>query len=85
MEIKVFQDADMVERALHHRLRRRVPVLLKQMVLQRTSVDSDADRDAAFLACLDDGFHLLPLADVAGIDPDLVDAVLNRRERQADS
>src|SRR5690606_4910664 len=73
---------DMVQRALDHRFRGRIPVLIEQMLFKRSGIHADSNRNAALLASLDNRFDLLAAADVAGIDSNLVDAVLDRGERK---
>jgi len=46
----------------------------------RAFVDADADGQGFFLACLDDGFDLLAVLDVARVEADLVDAGVDRFE-----
>ncbi|MNW61208.1 hypothetical protein D3C74_392480 [compost metagenome] len=72
----------MEQSALHHRFRGRITVFLKQMVLQRAGVYPDPNRDAAFLTSFNNGLNLLSAADVARINPDLVDAVFDCQQRQ---
>ncbi|CDN42671.1 hypothetical protein BN871_BS_00280 [Paenibacillus sp. P22] len=80
MEIELFENADMEERALYHRFGSRIAVLLQQMVFQGTCVDTDPNRNALVLAGFDDRFDFLAAADVAGIDADLVHPVLDRQQ-----
>ena len=57
-------------------------VFLEQALFQAAAVDADADRDLTGLAGLGDLAHILGLADVAGIDADLMHAGLRRGESQ---
>ena len=69
-------------RALDERLRRRVAILFEQALFQAAAVDADADGDAALPAGLGHLADIVRLADVAGVDADLVHAGLRRRERE---
>ena len=64
-------------------LRRRVTVLFEQTLFQTAAIDADADRDAALPAGLSHLADIVRLADVAGVDADLVHARLRRCERKA--
>ena len=76
------QHARVAERALDHALRRRSAVLLQDVLLHRAGVDADAYRDVVRLHAVRQHAHVLLPANVAGIDAQLVDAVLHRRQRQ---
>ena len=69
--------------ALDECLRRRVTVLFEQTLFQTAAVDADADGDAALPAGLGHLADIVRLADVAGVDADLVHARLRRCERKA--
>ena len=68
--------------ALDECLRRRVAVLFEQALFQAAAVDADADGDAALPAGLGHLADIVRLADVAGVDADLVHARLRRCERE---
>ena len=70
-------------RTLDERLRRRVAVLFEQALFQAAAVDADADGDAALPAGLGHLADIVRLADVAGVDADLVHVGLRRCERKA--
>ena len=70
-------------RTLDERLRRRVTVLFEQTLFQTAAVDANADGDAALPAGLGHLADIVRLADVAGVDADLVHAGLRRCERKA--
>src|SRR5512135_3381932 len=72
----------MAKGALNDRLGGGMPVLLEQMLFKRARVHADANRDAPVLAGADDFGDLVLPADVAGIDPEAVNALLYRRKRQ---
>ena len=57
-------------------------VLFEQALFQAAAVDADADGDAALPAGLGHLADIVRLADVAGVDADLVHAGLRRRERE---
>ena len=76
------QQVDVPLRALDERLRRRVAILFEQALFQAAAVDADADGDTALPAGLGHLADIVRLADVAGVDADLVHAGLRRRERE---
>src|SRR5262249_39089155 len=57
-------------------------VFFQQVLLQRAAVDADADRYPALGGELDHLLDAPALADVAGIEPEAVHALLERDERQ---
>ena len=70
---------DVPQCALDHRLGARKAVLVDQVLFQAARVDPDPHRNP-FVACLaDDLLESLVTADIAGVDPDLVDGGLSRR------
>src|SRR5207302_7518173 len=73
-------DLDVAEGALDHRRRAGVAVLLDQLALQATGVDADAHGQALVLGLADDLAVAVVAADVAGVDADLVDGVVHRRQ-----
>ena len=77
------QQVNVPLRTLDERLRRRVAVLFEQTLFQAAAVDADADGDAALPAGLGHLADIVRLADVAGVDADLVHARLRRCERKA--
>ena len=70
------QQRDLVERALDERLRRRPPVLGYEFLVQRSGVDPDADRYAAFPSGIGDFLDVLGVPHVAGVETQPVDAGL---------
>ncbi len=72
----------MIERGLDHRLGRRAAELLKDMLFHRAGVDADADRDMPRLGGLHDRVHTVRPADVARVEPNLIHARLDGRERE---
>lgn len=53
------------------------------MLFQRPGIDADPDRDHSFFAGVDHGFDLGLVADVSGVDPDLVATGVNRLKGEA--
>ena len=72
----------MAQGAVHQGLGGNAAVFLQQLPLQGAAVDADADGDAALPAGLGHLADIVRLADVAGVDPDLVHARLRRCERE---
>ena len=68
--------------ALDESFRAGVAVLFEQALFQTAAVDTDTDGDAALPAGLGHLADIVRLADVAGVDADLVHAGLRRRERE---
>src|SRR3546814_291404 len=77
-EVVVFQNAGVMEGALHHRFRTRLAVTLQQFTLEAAGVDSDPHRAAMVLGGLDHLAHTLVGADVAGVDAQAGGARLGR-------
>ena len=73
VEVELFQQADMIQRALDHRFRNRCAVLCQNVLFETAAVDADADGDILLLAGLNDSFHTVVVADVARVDADLID------------
>ena len=82
MEIRFLQDADTLQGALRHGLGGDPSVRFQQFLLHRAGVDPDPDGDAMGFAGVGDQPDLVRTADVAGVDPDLVDPGVKRREGQ---
>ena len=82
-EVILLQQRDMAQRALHERLRRHAAVLCQQLLLQRAAVHADADGHLVRAAAVHDRLHTVLPADVAGVDADLVRAVLRRGDGKA--
>ena len=57
----------MTQCGLHQRLWRRLAVLLLQVLLQRTGVDTDTDRDALVTRSVNHCPNAILAADVAGL------------------
>jgi hypothetical protein len=70
------------QRRFHHALRRRPAVPLQQVLLERSRVHADPDRDAALLGEADDLEHELLAADVAGVQAQPVHPLLEGDQRQ---
>ena len=70
---------DVAQGALDHRLGARKPVLVDQVFLEASRVDPDSHRDPLVPGLADDLLESLFAADVARIDPDLVDGRPARR------
>ena len=73
---------DVIEGAFHHGLRRRITILLEQPAFQRPRIHADADGDLPLLRAAHHQANLLGLADVAGIDAQLVDAGIERHQSE---
>ena len=63
--------------------RRQLAVLQRRDRRQAAGVDADADRDAPLLGFLDDGLHLVDVADVARVEAQAVEAGADRRQGPA--
>ena len=57
-------------------------IFLQQIFFQRTGVDADTDRNLALRSRFDDFFDIFARADVAGIEAQTVDALLDGDQRQ---
>ncbi len=77
LEVLKVQTVEMIhvtQRGFHQRLRCRLAVLLLQILLQRTGVDADTDRDAFVAGSIDHGTDTIFAADIAWIDTQAIDA-----------
>ena len=83
VEVELFQQAHMVQGALHHGFRGRGTVLGKNVLFQAAAVDADADGDVLLLAGVHHRLHPVVVADVAGVDADLVYAHVGAGQRSA--
>ena len=83
VEIEPFQQADVVQRALHHRFGHRRTIFGKDVLFQTSAVDADADGDVLLLAGVHHRLHPVVVADVAGVDADLVHAHVGAGQRSA--
>ena len=81
VEIELLQQTDMVQRALHHGFGDGGTVLGEDVLFQTAAVDADADGDILLLARLNHGLHAVVIADVAGVDADLIHAHISARQR----
>ena len=72
MKIALFQQTHMVHRTLRERLRCRRAIFCKDFLLERTTVDADADRNPVRLAGVGHSLDPLVRADIAGIDADFI-------------
>ena len=70
---------DVAKRALDHRLGAGEPVLVDQVFLEAARVDADPHRDPLVAGLADDFFEPLFAADIARVNPDLVDGRPARR------
>ena len=75
---EIFANLDVAKRRGHESVGRREAVLLDQVHLQRAGVHADAAGHAGVAEGRNDLAELLLTADVAGIEPNLVNALLNR-------
>ena len=72
---------DLLQCALDHRLRLQAVVLLVEGRVQRTTVDTDANRQATILRLGSDRLDVLGPADVARVQPQAVHASFHRCQR----
>ena len=72
VEIELLQQVDMVQGAFHHGLGHGRAVLCQDVLFQAAAVHTDADGDVLLLAGLHHGLDPVVVADVAGVDADLV-------------
>ena len=73
---------DMAQSTFDHAPGRRSAVLPQQVLLQRTGVDADANRNFSIGGDFHHFFHIPARADIAGIETQTVDSLLNRDQRQ---
>ena len=71
----------MVAGALTQCLRCRRPILCKNMLLQRSAVDPNANGNAACAAGITYRAHTLLITDIAGVDPDFIHTVFCTTQR----
>ena len=83
MKILLLQQAHMLQCRFYESFRRDAAVLCQKALVQRACIDADADRYAARLRRLSDAAHVLRSADIAGIEPERVNALLDGLKRQA--
>ena len=74
VEIEFFQQAHMVQCTLHHGLRRGCAVFCKDVLFQTAAIHADADGNVLALAGIHHSLHPVIVADVAGVDADLIHA-----------
>ena len=72
---------DIAQRAFDHGLGTGIAVLVDQVFLEASGIDADPHRDAFVPGLADDFLESLVAADIAGVDPDLVDGGLARGRR----
>ncbi|MNN38457.1 hypothetical protein D3C81_1524540 [compost metagenome] len=78
MKIQFLQDSYMVKCAFHHSFRSWIAVFLKQMVLKRARIYPDTDRNTTFLTGFYYSLDLFPAANIPRINPNFINAVLDR-------
>ena len=71
VEVELFQQADMVQSALHHASGTGAPYLARMCFSRLPPFDADADGDIFLLAGIHDRLHAVIVADVARVDADL--------------
>ena len=76
VEIVVLQQLDVIEPAVHHRIRAGFAVFFQQVLFQTAGIDADADRTAVILGRTHHLGHARGIADIAGIDAQAGDAGL---------
>ena len=67
----------MVQCTLHHGLRRGGAVFCKDVLFQTAAVDADADGDVLLLTGVHHRLHPVVVADVAGVDANLIGTGIN--------
>src|SRR5690606_28546248 len=72
-EIQAIQMLDMAQRGLDQRFRCRLAIFLLQVLLQRTGIDTDADRNTPIARRVDHRSDAIFASDVAGIDAQAID------------
>ena len=81
-ESELFENPDMIEGALHHGLRRRITILLEQPAFQRPRIHADADGNLLLLRAAHHQANFIRLADVPGINAQLVDSGIQRHQSE---
>jgi hypothetical protein len=69
VEAEIIEDARMVQRAFHHRVRAWLAIFLQQVPLQAAAIDADPDGTAIGAGRVHDFLHPRLRPDIAGIDP----------------
>ena len=82
MEVQFFKNIHMAPCTFNHRFGAGLSVFFQQAFLQRSGVDSDPDRDVAFLTAGDNRFGMGTVADVAGINADRIDSLIQTVQRK---
>ena len=73
-------DLDIADRTFDHGRRARKAVLFDEFAFQAAGVDADAHRQALVLGLANDLAKSIVAADVAGVDADFVDGMIERRQ-----
>src|SRR5574337_942337 len=81
-EVHIFEYRDMAHRALDEGLGGGVAVLREYLLFERPGVDAYANRDASLFGGPDDLPYPFLCADVAGVQPQPLDALVERGERE---
>ena len=81
VEVDLVEVGDLLQRRLDHRLGRGTAVLVVERRVERTGVDTDADRQVAVAGLGGDGLDVLGPADVARVEAQAVHAGLHRGQR----
>ena len=74
VEIELLQQADVIQRTFHHGFGHGCAIPGQDVLFQTAAVDTDADGDVLLLAGLHHGLDAVVIADVAGVDADLIHA-----------
>src|SRR5437764_13055923 len=81
-KVEILENLNMPYRGFDHRFRGRRAVLPQQIFFERATVDADANWHLLRLRRADDFDNALVLADVPGVEAELVDAGFERQQRQ---
>ncbi len=81
-EVDLLQVADLDLGRLDQRLGHGRPVLVEEVLVERTGIDPDANRKPAVLGLAGHGLDLVLLADVPGVETQTLHPGLHRGERQ---
>src|SRR5215510_4945867 len=76
----VFEDPDVTERGFDHALSAGTVVLRQEIFFERARVDADADGNLLVLGDVDDFLHELLAPDVAGVQTQPIDPLLQGGE-----
>ena len=78
---KIFYDMHLIQRTFHNTFCRYTMVFFYQILLQRTAVYTDTDRNISFLCHFHNSLHSVNASDVTRIDADLICSVFHGCDR----